>query len=91
MPVFELPSAFRQHTGRARVSVPGATVGEALQALVAQWPRLQDLVYTPGVSPVLRRTVSLFVDEEDVRSLDGLKTPLADGTVVVIVTAIAGG
>lgn len=89
MPVLELPAAFRVHTRAARVRVVGATVGEALRAVATRFPAVEPLFFTAGYE--LKRTVSVFVRDEDVRALAGLATPVDEDEVVVVISAIAGG
>ena len=74
--------------GAAEVAVDGATVGEALRALDAAHPGFEERLFDNGT---LRRFVNVFVADEDIRYLDGVATPLPDGTVVSIVPAVAGG
>ncbi len=75
--------------GSAVVAVDGATVGDALDALVRDHPALRKQLYTPEGR--LRSFVSVYRNEDDVRSLDREKTELHEGDVVSIVPAIAGG
>jgi len=75
--------------GAAEVKVEGASVSEVLTALDAQHNGFAERLFDD--SGVLRRFVNVFVDEEDIRFLQGLDTPLAAGAVVSIVPAVAGG
>jgi molybdopterin synthase sulfur carrier subunit len=75
--------------GAAQVEVEGATVGAALKALDAAHPGFAERLYDD--SGGLRRFVNVFVAEEDIRFLDGLATPVADGQTLSIVPAVAGG
>jgi sulfur-carrier protein len=85
-----IPTQLRQLAGGAsEVSVDGGTVGEALKALDAAHPGFAERLYDERGG--LRRFVNVFVAEEDIRFLDGLDTPLADGQTVSIVPAVAGG
>jgi len=85
-----IPTQLRQLSGGAsEVSVEGATVAEALKALDAAHPGFAERLYDDGGG--LRRFVNVFVAEEDIRFLDGLDTPIADGQTVSIVPAVAGG
>ena len=77
--------------GRA-LAVPrddGATVGEVLKGLDAAHPGFGERIFDEGGK--LRRFVNVFVDDEDLRFLQGLDTPLTDRSVVSIVPAVAGG
>ena len=91
MPVtVRIPTQLRPLAGgAAEVAVDGATVGEALHALDHAHPGFGERLFDTGGG--LRRFVNVFVAEEDVRYLDGIATPLAEGTVVSIVPAVAGG
>ncbi len=75
--------------GAAEVAVEGSTLAEALKALDAAHPGFRDRLFDDAGK--LRRFVNVFVADEDVRFLQGLETPLADGQTVSIVPAVAGG
>jgi sulfur-carrier protein len=85
-----IPSQLRTLTGGAgEVAVEGSTVGDVLKALDAAHPGFGDRLFDE--SGKLRRFVNVFVADEDVRFLQGLETPVVDGTTVSIVPAVAGG
>ena len=85
-----VPTQLRSLAGGAsEVGVEGATVAEALKALDAAHPGFEERLFDE--SGGLRRFVNVFVADEDIRFLDGVATPLAEGTVVSIVPAVAGG
>lgn len=85
-----IPTPLRRFTGdQSDVEVGGATVGELLDNLEGQHPGIKEnLVDESGA---VRRFVNIYVNEEDIRFLDGPATPLKDGDQVTIVPAIAGG
>lgn len=91
MPVtIRVPAQLRSLTdGQGEVQIDGSTVGEVLKGLDAAHPGFGDRLFddTGG----LRRFVNVFVAEEDVRFLQGLDTPVAEGQTVSIVPAVAGG
>ena len=85
-----IPTQLRTLSGGAsEVGVDGATVAEVLKALDAAHPGFGDRLFNEDGK--LRRFVNVFVADEDIRFLDGVATPLAEGTVVSIVPAVAGG
>ena len=85
-----IPTQLRPLTGGAgEVSAEAGTVGDVLKALDAQHPGFGERLFDDAGK--LRRFVNVFVADEDVRFLDGLSTPVADGTTVSIVPAVAGG
>ena len=85
-----VPAQLRTLTGGAgEVPVEGTTVGECLKALDAAHPGFAERLFDEEGR--LRRFVNVFLAEEDVRFLDGLSTPVADGQTVSIVPAVAGG
>ena len=91
MPVtVRVPTQLRNLTaGAGEIKVEAGTVGEALKALDAAHPGFAERVFDP--SGELRRFVNVFVADEDVRFLDGLATPVADGQTISVVPAVAGG
>ena len=91
MPVMvRIPTPLRSITkGSAEVQAKGGTVDDVMQDLEKQFPGLRErLVDEKGE---LRRFINLYVNEEDVRFLQGRTTALKDGDTVSIVPAIAGG
>jgi sulfur-carrier protein len=85
-----IPTQLRNLSGGAsEVAVDGATVADALAALDAAHPGFGERLHDETGN--LRRFVNVFVADEDIRFLDGVKTALADGAVVSIVPAVAGG
>jgi molybdopterin converting factor small subunit len=86
----QIPSPLQQFTaGAAELAVEADTVGEALQRVGEQRAALLSRVLTPEGE--LRPYVNVFVGERNARRLEGLKTRLADGDVVAIIPAVAGG
>ena len=91
-----IPSPLRQHTdGHDVVEVEAATVGDALSTLTTRSPgiapRLFKVQPADGVEGQLNRFVNVYVNDEDIRFLDNLQTPVTDRDEVSIVPAIAGG
>lgn len=85
-----VPPVFRTLTsGTSQVSVDGATVGDVLDALEGAHPGFKDKLLDGDGNLV--RYVNLFVDDDDVRFLDGLATPVPDGGTLSIMQAVAGG
>lgn len=85
-----LPGPLRDlASGSPEVEVSGATVGTALDDLVARHPGLRRHLRTE--SGGLREHVNVYVNEDDVRFLAGEATALSDGDAVTLVPSIAGG
>ena len=84
-----VPTQLRTLTaGKEEVTATGATVGELIDQLEVVHPGLKDrLLDAKGI----RRFVNLYLNEDDVRFLDGLNTRLKDSDTLTIVPAIAGG
>ncbi len=87
--IVRIPAPLRTLTGGAdEVTAAGGTVGEVIEDLEKRHPGIKDrLLDDKGV----RRFMNIYVGEEDVRFLDGLKTALKAGDQISIVPAIAGG
>lgn len=85
-----VPTVLRRYTGGERkVLADGATLRELVDDLEARHPGLAaNLVDDEGR---LHRYVNLYVNDEDVRFLGGVETPLDEGDVVSILPAVAGG
>lgn len=90
MPVkVEIPSPLREHTGGlVDVYVQGATVQAALDDLVRQYPAIGPKLFEGGK---IRPYINLFVNDEDIRYLDEMETATADGNILAIIPAVAGG
>ena len=85
-----IPTPLRGHVdGQARLEVAGATVGEVLAAVADRHPRLRARLFDDQGE--VKRFVNVFLNDEDVRFLQSLDTPVADGDGVLLVPAIAGG
>jgi molybdopterin converting factor small subunit len=85
-----IPTQLRNLSGGdAEVAVDATTVSEALKALDAAHPGFGERLFDE--SGALRRFVNVFVADEDIRFLQGVDTPVADGEVVSVVPAVAGG
>jgi molybdopterin synthase sulfur carrier subunit len=85
-----IPTPLQKLAGdRAEVSVEGGTLREALDSLASQNEEFKTRLMDDKGE--LRRFVNVYVNEEDVRFLQKLDTPLKDGDEVSIVPAIAGG
>jgi molybdopterin converting factor small subunit len=85
-----VPPVFRTMTsGSSQVEVDGGTVAEVLDSLEGAHPGFKEkLLDDQGA---LVRYVNLFVDDDDVRFLDGLGTKVPDGGTLSIMQAVAGG
>jgi molybdopterin synthase sulfur carrier subunit len=90
MPDVRLPTVLRPHAqGQSNVVVPGDTVGEILRALVVGYPGMEGQVLT--ADGTLHRFVNVYLNDDDVRYLEGLDTKVADGDTLSILPAVAGG
>jgi len=85
-----LPTVLRSEAGgRSSVSVDGSTVGEVIRALVSAHPGMTEQVLNADGS--LHKFVNIYVNDDDVRYLSALDTPVKDGDEVSILPAVAGG
>ena len=86
----KLPTLLRVHAGGASsVTADGATVGEVFAALTDRHPGLVgNLVDGDGK---LHKFVNVYRNDDDIRYLDSLDTKVADGDVISVIPAVAGG
>lgn len=90
MPTVMIPPVLRPQTGgEAEVPAHGSTVGEVLRALADAHPGTRSQLFADGGN--LNRYVNVYVNDEDVRVLGGLETPVSDSDTVVVLPAMAGG
>jgi len=86
----KIPTQLRAAAGgEAEAKVDGATVQEVLDGLFALHGELRARIADDDGS--LRRFVNVYLAGEDIRFLDGLATPVADGAELTILPAVAGG
>ena len=84
-----IPTILRSYTGGAKsVEGSGSTLGELLINLDTEHGGLRDRL-VDGEN--LRRFVNVYLNDEDVRFLGGLETPVSDGDTVTVLPAVAGG
>jgi molybdopterin synthase sulfur carrier subunit len=90
MPTVKIPPVLRAQTGgAAEVGTPGSTVGDVLRSLAETHPGTRSQLFSEGGE--LNRYVNVYLNDEDVRVLDGLDTTVSDSDTVVILPAMAGG
>jgi molybdopterin synthase sulfur carrier subunit len=75
--------------GNKQLELAGASVGDLVQGLVAEYPSLRGQLLTDDGE--LNRFVNVYVNGQDVRYLDGLATPVGDRDEVRLLPAMAGG
>lgn len=85
-----IPTPLQKLTqNKSEVAATGTTVAEVLASLEEQYGGFKERLYDESGN--LRRFINFYVNDEDIRFLDGDKTPVTDGDEVSIVPAIAGG
>ena len=90
MATVRIPPVLRPKTGGApEVEAAGGNVGEVLRALTGAHPDTETQLF--GEDGELNRYVNVYLNDEDVRGLDGLDTAVQDSDTVVILPAMAGG
>jgi sulfur-carrier protein len=90
MATIRIPPVLRPSVGGERqVSADGASVGEILHALADAHPGTEDQLFGPDGD--LNRYVNVYLNDEDVRVLSGLETPVGERDTLVILPAMAGG
>ncbi len=90
MPVLKIPTPMRSYVnGASQVRVDGKTAGEAMESLLSQFPALRPHL-TKG-NGKLRAFVNLFLGENNIRDLKGLKTVISEDEEIRLVLSIAGG
>ena len=89
MSTVRIPPTLRGETnGERQVEARGGNVRELLDDLMGRFPALRNqLIEDDGLAPF----VNVYVEGEDVRTLDGLETPVREGSTVILLPAMAGG
>jgi sulfur-carrier protein len=90
MAVVRIPPVLRPSVGGEReVTADGQTVGEILESLASEHPETRGQLF--GGDGELNRYVNVYLNDEDVRVLDGLTTSVGASDTLVILPAMAGG
>jgi sulfur-carrier protein len=90
MPTVKIPPVLRPRAaGATEVAAAGDTVGRVLSALAEAHPATRDQLFDDDGA--LNRYVNVYLNDEDVRVLDGLETRVGESDTVVILPAMAGG
>lgn len=90
MPIIRVPSLFKYYLeGQAEIRLTGRTVGEVLQVLVREFPKIQSHILDNNSQ--LRRHINLFVNSDNIRDLKNLETQVSEGDVIKIVPSVTGG
>jgi len=85
-----IPTILRTYTGgKAEVTVEGSTLSAVIESLEKDHPGISARVLDDQGK--LRRFVNVYVNDDDVRFVDGLQTATPDGAGVSIIPAVAGG
>jgi len=90
MSTIKIPPVLRASVGGEKeIEASGSNVGEVLRSLAEQHPATESQLFSEEGG--LNRYVNVYLNDEDVRVLDGLDTNVSDGDTVVILPAMAGG
>jgi MoaD family protein len=90
MATVKIPPVLRTSVGGEKeIEAGGSNVGEVLRSLVEAHPSTESQLF--GADGELNRYVNVYLNDEDVRVLDGVDTPVGDSDTVVILPAMAGG
>ncbi|MDA0691824.1 MAG: MoaD/ThiS family protein [Nitrospinae bacterium] len=76
-------------SNQSEVTAEGATISDILNNLESQFSGIKERICEENGSP--RRFINIYVNEEDIRFLDGEKTAVKEGDEISIIPAIAGG
>ena len=90
MSTIKIPPVLRASVGGEKeVEASGGNVGEVLRALASQHPATESQLFSEDGE--LNRYVNVYLNDEDVRVLDGLQTSVSESDTLVILPAMAGG
>ena len=90
MTTVRIPSPLRRYTkSQSKVEVSGGNIGEVIESLEAQFPGIKTRLCDDNSQ--IKRYVNVFVNGDEIRTLQGLDTPVEERDEVSIVPAMAGG
>jgi len=85
-----IPTPFRRLAGNQTYGrAEGRTVGEVLDALGSEYPGLKDMIYDEADE--IPGHINIYINNQEVHSLQGKETPVNDGDEMAVIPAIAGG
>jgi molybdopterin synthase sulfur carrier subunit len=82
------PTLRAEASGERELEADGATVREVLEGIASRFPQLGDRIFENGE---IAGYVNVFVEGEDVRTRQGLETPVSEGSTLILLPAMAGG
>lgn len=90
MAIILVPTALRQYTDNlSEIEVSGNNIKKSLDELSLKYPDLQKHLFTD--KGTLRSFVNVYLNEEDIRELNGLETLIEENDTIILVPSIAGG
>ncbi len=90
MPTLRIPTPLRSYTnGQSEVTVKGKTVAEVMNNLTSLYPSLRPHLFNGEGQ--LRAFVNLYLNEDNVKDLQGVETPLQENDRLMLISSIAGG
>jgi len=90
MPTLRIPTPLRSYTnGQSEVTVKGKTVAEVMNNLTSLYPSLRPHIFNGEGQ--LRAFVNLYLNEDNVKDLQGVETPLQENDRLMLIPSIAGG
>lgn len=90
MPTLRVPALMKSYVdNQTEVSLSGATVAEALNDLISRHPAIR--IHILDKNGELRRYVNLFVNDANIKELNGVDTPLGETDKIILLPSISGG
>jgi molybdopterin converting factor small subunit len=90
MPILRVPALLKYYLNdQTEVTLTGMTVAEVLGDLIKRYPVIQSHLYDS--SGKVRRHINLFVNQDNIRDLNGLETPVSESDVVKVLPSVTGG
>jgi molybdopterin synthase sulfur carrier subunit len=90
MPTLRIPALMKSYLdNQTEVSLSGSTVAQALHDLVTRHPAIK--IHIMDKNGELRHYINLFVNDANIRDLNGLDTPLGENDKIILLPSISGG
>ena len=90
MPTLRMPALMRYYVeNQSEVLITGSTISDALKDLVTRYPAIK--IHIMDKNGDLRRYVNLFINETNIKELDGMRTPVQENDQIIILPSISGG
>jgi sulfur-carrier protein len=90
MPVLQIPGLMKSYVeNQTEIPLQGQTIADVLNTLVTRYPTIKTHIMDDKGN--IRRHINLFINEDNIKSLNGLETPVQENDKIILLPSISGG